>query len=177
MKKFSFLLFLLLSSLTFAQVNWMTLDEALAAQKTTPKKIVIDFYADWCGPCKIMEKKTYGHPVISKILNEDYYAVKFNAEGNEAITLFGRTFSNPNFNTGKRRNNMHELTNYLNVVAVPSTVFLDESARPITILQGALTAQELEPYLPFFAADAYKEVKTREDWAYYQKKFKSNIKD
>ena len=177
MKKNILFLLILISATSFAQVQWMTLNEALEAQKTTPKKILIDFYADWCGPCKTMDKKTYNHPVISQILNDEYYPVKFNAEGNDPIEIFGRTFTNPNFKEKSRRNAMHELTNYLNVIAVPSTVFLDEQGKPITILQGALTAQELEPYLPFFSSDLQKNVKTREDWAFYQSKFKSKIKD
>lgn len=177
MKKFLLFSAVLLSSLAFSQVQWMTLDEAIQAQKVHPKKIVIDFYADWCGPCKTMEKNTYNHPVISKILNEDYYAVKFDAEGNGDISLYGRTFTNPNYKSKKRKNAMHDFTTYLNVVAVPSIVFLDENANPITILQGALTAKELEPYLPLFASDSYKQVKSREEWELYQKKFKSVIKD
>ena len=76
MKKITLLLSLLITVLGFAQVNWMTLEQAVNAQKTTPKKIMIDFYADWCAPCKIMEKNTYNHPVISEILNRDYYPVK-----------------------------------------------------------------------------------------------------
>jgi thioredoxin-related protein len=177
MRKIFTILSLFFITLNVAQVKWMTIEEALEAQKTQPKKILIDFYADWCGPCKIMDKKTYGHPVISEFLNDKYYPVKFNAEEKKQIEIFGRKFVNENTAHKKGRNSLHEFTQFMNVGAVPSTVFLDENGAPITILQGELSAKELEPYLTLISNDLFKKIKTRQEWEDFQKKFKSNIKD
>ena len=177
MKKIAFLLFALFAVLSFSQVKWMTLEQAIAAQQEKPKKIFIDFYADWCGPCKIMDKNTYGHQEIANFLNENYYAVKFDAEGKESVTVFGRIFSNPEFSSGKKRNSMHDFTKFMNVNSVPSIVFLNEQSMPITKINGFLTAKELDPYLRIISSDEYKKFKSRAEWENYQRKMKSTIKE
>ncbi len=115
--KVSCFLFFLLFLKIPAQVNWKTMEEVIALQKIKPKKIIIDFYTNWCVPCKLMDSNTYNHPIITKLINEDYYAVKINAEGNEAIQFQGRQFSNPKYNNSKNKekNTQHEIPRFFNI--------------------------------------------------------------
>ena len=177
MKKIASIFLLFLYAYSFAQVKWMTMDEALKVQKQNHKKILIDFYADWCGPCKVMEKKTYNHPVISKYINDHFLPVKFNTEGSETVNYLGQIYKNTGNKIKKHKNSVHEFAEYMNVQSVPSLVFLDEMAQPITILNGLLTAPDLEPYLELINKNDYKKIKSRTEWDNYQKKFKSKLKE
>jgi len=64
-------------------INWVSMDEALELQQKTPRKILIDMYTSWCGPCKMLDRNTFTNKDLIAFVNEHYYAVKFNAEGNE----------------------------------------------------------------------------------------------
>ena len=69
-----------LSAQNEAQIKWMTFEQMQEAQKKQPRKVIIDMYTDWCGWCKRMDKNTFEHPVIAAYMNENFYAIKFNAE-------------------------------------------------------------------------------------------------
>ena len=177
MKKIVLLTLFLIQGFGFAQVRWMTMTQALAAQKKEPKKIIIDFYADWCAPCKEMDKFTFNHAEIAKIINEKFYAVKFESDGNETLSFAGHTFTNSDYKGKKSKNGLHQFSKYMNINMIPTMVFLDVKTDPITSLSGFLNAKEVEPYFSMIASDEYKTIKTRNEWEGYQKKFKSKIKD
>jgi len=96
MRKFALLLLLSLAAITNAQekIEWMSMEEAYALTLTesTPKKIFIDVYTDWCGWCKRMDKATFQNPEVAAYMNEHYYNVKFDAEQKESIEMLGNTF-------------------------------------------------------------------------------------
>lgn len=180
MKKFSLIFGLMISVMGFSQVNWMTMNQALEAQKQKPKKILVKFYTDWCGMCKRMDKETFNNVELAKYINENYYAVKFNAEGNEMVNFAGKTFDNPYFDPNKKPTYgggaRHQFTQYMNVTAYPTTLFLDADNTLITGLIGYFAPQDLDPYLQLIATDEYKNVKTQEDWEKYKNKLKSKKK-
>ena len=155
------------------KINWMTVEEALAAQEKEPRKVIIDMYTTWCGPCKMLDKYTFQNKDVAKYINENYYAVKFNAEGDDEVKFKGNTYSNPDYDASRRgRNGTHQLTRYFGVNAFPTILFLDEKAELLTPVKGFHKPKQLEIFLKIFASNDYKAVTSKEQWVAYQKKFK-----
>lgn len=119
------------------EIKWMTFNEAIAAQKKDPKPIFMDAYTDWCGPCKMLDKNTFTDPNVIEHINKNYYAVKFNAEGNEEISYKGKNFSNPGFNENRKgRNATHEFTMFLRIPGYPSMVIFNEQSEVSNVIVG-----------------------------------------
>jgi thioredoxin-related protein len=153
------------------EVEWMSFEEAIKRNEKDPRKIIIDVYTDWCGWCTKMDKETFHHPVISKILSEKYYAVKFDAETFDTIHFANHVY----INQGQGRRATHDLAITLlqGKMSYPSIVFLDEKNRGITALAGYRTATDMEPLLHFISASLYAK---KVDFKEYTKTFKSEIK-
>ena len=43
------------------KINWVDFNTGLALAQQTGKIAVIDCYTDWCGWCKVMDKKTFSN--------------------------------------------------------------------------------------------------------------------
>jgi len=159
------------------KINWMSMTDALAAQKETPKKIFMDVYTKWCGPCKLLDKNTFGDKDVIKFVNENYYAVKFDAEGTEEIYYQDFNYTNPNYQEGRKgRNSQHLLANALKVNAYPSLVFFNDNGDLIQTVVGYKTPEQLEIYLKMMANDDYLKLTTGEAWQEYQNNFKGTFK-
>ncbi len=159
------------------EINWVSLEEAVELQKKAPKKIMIDMYTNWCGPCKMLDRNTFQNKDVADYVNENYYAVKFNAEGNEDVTFKGKAYTNPNYDPARanKRNSAHELSRYFRIQAYPTIVFLDEKLELIVPLSGYKKPQQLELYLKMFKKDEHKTLTTQDAFNTYYKAFKAEF--
>lgn len=139
------------------KINWMTFEEAVKLNETAPKKIFIDVYTDWCGWCTKMDQTTFLDPSVVEYMNNNFYAVKFNAEQTEPVEFMGNTFVNQNPNGNGARKGTHELAQALlqGKMSYPSYVFLNEKNQLLTVVPGYAHAKEFLPILKFFGTDAF----------------------
>lgn len=146
------------------KIQWLTIEEVSARMEHNPKPVIIDLYAKWCYWCKVMDKKTYGNSKVAKYINENFYAVKMDAETRQTIQWITRDF---NFNPEVKMNDFSLwLTN--GQPSFPTTViFTSLNEAPATI-PGFMAPDEIEPILKYFGDDHYRSQGFQE----FLKKFK-----
>ncbi|MEO1715022.1 MAG: thioredoxin fold domain-containing protein [Bacteroidota bacterium] len=123
------LLSLSLSAQQPSSVNWLSFEELEDSLAIKPKKVFIDFYTDWCTYCRKMDKAVFTKPEVVAVLNEEYYAVRFNAETEAVIDFGGRQLINDQ--VGKSRNPLHQIAQLLALqkgqFTAPTLIVLDET--------------------------------------------------
>jgi thiol:disulfide interchange protein DsbD len=88
-------------------VTWQPYsDELLSQAKRLKKPMIIDFYANWCSPCRELDEITFHDTEIVKLAKKDFIMVKVDLT--------------------RKENPVHErLLNEYQVKGVPTVVFLD----------------------------------------------------
>lgn len=143
-------------------IRWMTMEEAQAAAKKAPKPLFVDVYTAWCGPCKMLDSRTFSDPRLAEYVNKHFYAVKFNAESGDPVTFKGQKLENPDYNPANTggRNGTHHLTyaiaNVNGRIAYPTVVYLDSDLNVLAPVQGYMTPEQMEPILVYFGEGHYK---------------------
>lgn len=148
-------------------VKWITFEQAVEKSKTTKKPIFIDVYTDWCGWCKVMDKNTFSDPLVAKVLNEQFYAVKFDGEQKGDVEFNGTVYKY----VGEGSRGYHQLAAALlnNQLSYPTVVFLDENFNMLLPLQGYRKAPEFLPIASYIGGGHFKSV----SWQEFEKTFKS----
>lgn len=80
-------LLLCIAATAQTEFRHITYKEALAAAKSENKKVFLDFYTDWCGPCKMMLRDVFPQKSVGEFMNKNFVPVKVNAEKDEGVEL------------------------------------------------------------------------------------------
>lgn len=98
-----------------------TFEEAMNKAKQEKKDLFVDFYADWCGPCKMMASEVFTTKEVGDYFNTRFVCVQVNveADGNK------------------------EIAKKYNVTALPTMVFISRDGKEIRRIQGAVSPDAL----------------------------------
>ena len=75
------------SGIRFFHGTW---DEAITLAKKEKKKIFVDFYTEWCGPCLNMSLTVFVLPQVGDVYNKNFICLKIDAEKGEGKELAKR---------------------------------------------------------------------------------------
>jgi len=136
-------------------VKWLTIEQAEAAQKKLPKKILVDIYTSWCRWCKVTDSVVYRNPELVKYLNQNFYCVKYNAESKTSVR-----YNNVRYDFLNDGRDVNEFAIYLlnGKMSYPGTVFLSEDGKRIDGWNGYMDAYYMEAVLHYYGSNSYKEM-------------------
>ena len=131
-------------------LDWLSYNEGLALAEKENKYILIDFYTDWCGYCKKMDKETYSKEEVIGILNENFVVVKVNAESNNKVIENGEEITE------------RELAKLYQVTGYPTTWFLESNHGRVAPLPGYVTTEQFIPVLNYIGEGWHKSISFKE---------------
>lgn len=98
-----------------------TFEQALKAASEQNKKVFVDFYATWCGPCKMMEQNTFPEQRVGEYFNAKFINCRINAE-DKAVSA---------------------VANKYRVKAFPTLMIVDAEGTVVRSQEGGMSADQL----------------------------------
>jgi len=134
---------------TYDKIPWVSINDLDYLMKKKPRKVIIDAYTVWCRPCKMMDEITFQDPEMADYISQNFYAVKFDAQGDQVVSVNGKEYSNPNFMEARRgkRNSNHELSSSMGIRSFPTLVIMNPEFQVVDNIIGFKKPEQLKSLL------------------------------
>ena len=116
-------------------IKWYSYDDGIIRAKDEKKSVFLNFYADWCGYCKMMDRGTFRNGPVVEYLNENFIPVKVNSDKQPKIASI------------------------YYVRGLPTFWFLNREGEKLTNLSGYVPPERLLPLLKFVHTESYNKMK------------------
>lgn len=132
-------------------VDGVTYEQVKALAKKENKKIFLDFYTKWCGPCRSMDQNVFNQKAIGDFYNDKFINFKIDAEVGEGIKLAKQ----------------YEVTGY------PTYVYVDVTGKPLIEAGSHIGRSDVEGMIDFAKEALGGKVKS---WKEYQTEYRTSDK-
>jgi thioredoxin-related protein len=109
-------------------VRWHPWDPGLAEAQKHDRPVLVDFYTQWCGWCRRMDKDVYSRADVRDYLQKKFVTVKIDAEASDAARYEGKALTS------------RSLAARFRVTGYPTTVFLRSDGGHIANVPGYIPA-------------------------------------
>lgn len=72
---------------------WLPYGEALEKAAKDGRPVFVEFYADWCVPCLVMEESVFRDPEVRAVLDSNFHSAKLDVDSDEKIMCDGELLS------------------------------------------------------------------------------------
>lgn len=157
------------------EIKWLTIEEADKLSQEKPRPLVIDFYTDWCGWCKHMDKTTYADPVVISLINRYFYPVKIDAESSDTVKFRNKVYA-PIKNGNKFVSGL-AVEMLGGKLAYPTTAFIYDKEKINLVVPGYIDASKMQGFLIYFTENAYLSTNVNDFLSDFEKVFGPDAKD
>ncbi len=123
------------------EIEWLDFETAIDRNKEDKKFIFIDVYTDWCTWCKKMDQSTFKHPDVVRFIDENFYAVKMDAETTEGIAYKEVLYEQKRY--GQKNYNELAVNLLSGKISFPSFVVLNKREVKRGVIIGYQTDRQL----------------------------------
>lgn len=126
------------------EMKWYSYQEGMAKAKAENRYALVDFYTNWCGWCKRMDKTTYTDSTVIRLVKEGFVPIKVNAESQTSHEVNGRTQTE------------REIAMSLGIKSYPTTFLFNSDGTTLVGIPGYLPPADMTLILEYFKAGLYK---------------------